>query len=93
MHYVKKINQIDGYKLTLTFNDNKIKIVNLETYLDKGIFLVLRDLDYFSRVQLNKEAGPIVWPNEADFCPDVLYTIGKEVKIPKSPAYSKRQKH
>jgi len=77
MHYVKKIVKIEGYKITLTFNDNKTKTVDLEKYLDKGIFLPLRKLNYFNRVQLNKDAGTIVWPNEADFCPDVLYQIGK----------------
>lgn len=77
MHYVKKISKIEGYKITLTFNDNKTKTVDLEKYLDKGIFLPLRKLSYFNKVQLNKEAGTIVWPNEADFCPDVLYQIGK----------------
>ena len=78
MHFVKKINKIEGYKITLTFNDNKTKTVNLESYLDKGIFLPLRDFAYFNKVHLNKEAGTIVWPNEADFCPDVLYKIGKD---------------
>lgn len=81
MHFVKKIVEVTGYTITLTFNDKKTKVVDLETYLDKGIFLRLRDPDYFNKVQLNKEAGTIVWPNEADFCPDVLYKIGKEVKV------------
>lgn len=81
MHFVKKINKIEGYRITLTFNDKKTKVVDLEAYLDKGIFLSLRDVAYFNRVQLNVEAGTIVWPNEADFCPDVLYSIGKEVKF------------
>lgn len=80
MRLVKKIQKIDGYKITLMFDDKRTKTVNLEGYLDKGIFLTLKDLDYFNKVKLNKEAGTIVWPNEADFCPDVLYKIGKEVR-------------
>lgn len=81
MHFVKKIVKVEGYKITLTFNDKKTKTVNLEKYLDEGIFLPLRDMNYFNKVQLNKEAGTIVWPNEADFCSDVLYSIGKTVSI------------
>jgi len=77
MHLVKKINYIDGYKISLTFNDNKTKVVDIEPYLDKGIFLVLRDPDYFKMVKLIGHT--IVWPNEADFCPDVLYEIGTMV--------------
>lgn len=78
MHLVKKINYINGYRLSLTFNDNKTKIVNLEPYLDKGIFLLLRDPSYFNKVKISGHT--LVWPNEADFCPDVLYEIGQEVK-------------
>lgn len=78
MHFVKKINQIDGYKISLTFDDKKTKIVDIEPYLDKGIFLTLRDPDYFKLVKVKYDT--IVWPNEADFCPDVLYKIGKEIK-------------
>ena len=78
MHFVRKINYIDGYKISLTFDDKKTKIVDIEPYLDKGIFLTLRDLDYFNLVKVKYDT--IVWPNEADFCPDVLYEIGKEIQ-------------
>ncbi len=77
MYLVKKINYIDGYKISLTFNDNKTKIVDVEPYLDKGIFLLLKDPDYFKMVRLS--GNTIVWPNEADFCPDVLYEIGEDI--------------
>lgn len=69
--FVKKINHIDGYKISLTFDDKKTKIVDLENYLDKGIFLLY----------------------DADFCADVLYEIGEEVKDQKNktkPQLSRR---
>lgn len=78
MYLVKKINYIDGYRICLTFNDNTKKIVDLEPYLDKGIFLLLRNPDYFKMVRVIGHT--LVWPNEADFCPDVLYEIGKEIQ-------------
>ena len=78
MHKVKKINSIDGHKLILTFSDKKVKVVDLEPYLDKGIFLLLRDPDYFRMVTIS--GSTIAWPNEADFCPDVLYEIGNEIE-------------
>jgi hypothetical protein len=77
MHIVKKINDINNYKITLTFDDKKTKVVDLESYLDKGVFLPLKNQNYFKKVTLN--GGTIVWPNDADFCPDVLYEIGKEL--------------
>ncbi len=78
MHLVKRINGIEGYKINLTFNDRKTKVVDLEPYLDKGVFLPLRNPDYFKRVKIS--GNTLVWPNEADFCPDVLYEIGKNAK-------------
>lgn len=78
MHAVKRINSIDGYKLNLTFNDNKTKIVDVEAYLDKGIFLIVKDPGYFKKVKII--GSTIAWPNGADFCPDTLYEIGVEVK-------------
>lgn len=88
MHWVKKINYIDGYKISLIFNDKKIKVVDVEPYLDGGIFLDLKDPKYFKRVKVVE--GTIVWPNEADFCPDVLYEIGVEVK--ETPKRASRKK-
>lgn len=89
MHLVKKINYIDGYKISVTFDDKKTKIVDIEPYLDKGIFLALRDPDYFKLVKVS--GNTIVWPNEADFCPDVLYKIGREVKTSYKPSKLKNR--
>src|SRR5260221_14319093 len=84
MHLVKKINHIDGYKISITFNDKKTKVVDIEPYLTRGVFLPLRDPDYFKLVKLS--GNTLVWPNEADFCPDVLYEIGKEIQVPAKPS-------
>lgn len=78
MHSVKRINHIDGYKISLTFEDNETKIIDTEPYLDTGIFLDLRDAKLFNKVRV--QGSTIVWPNDADFCPDVLYEIGVKQK-------------
>lgn len=36
IYLVRKINYIDGYKISITFNDMKTKIVDLEPYLKNG---------------------------------------------------------
>jgi hypothetical protein len=90
MHLVKKINYIDGYKISLTFNDKKTKVVDIEPYLNKGVFLPLKDSTYFNLVKVKYDT--IVWPNEADFCPDVLYKIGKEEKTNTIKTSHKRSK-
>jgi hypothetical protein len=64
--------------------------VDIEPYLDKGVFLPLRDPEYFNLVKVKYDT--LVWPNEADFCPDVLYEIGKDVeKITKKSTPRKKR--
>jgi hypothetical protein len=51
---------------------------------------VKEDIEFFQQVQVDPEAGTIVWPNEVDFCPDVLYSLvtGKPIQ-----AKRKARKH
>jgi hypothetical protein len=42
----------------------------------------LSDVDFFSRVQVDPEAGTLVWPNGVDFCPDVLYSLATGEPLP-----------
>ena len=44
----------------------------------------MEDVELFKQVQVDPEAGTIVWPNRVDFCPDVLYSLatGKPVRVP-----------
>lgn len=90
MYLIKKINYVDGYKISLTFNNNETKLVDIEPYLDKGVFLPLRDINYFKKVKLSRHT--IVWSNEADFCPDVLYKIGKEVPKEENSKHTSKKK-
>ena len=79
---VKKLEYLTNYKIKLVFSDNKIKIVDLRDLLDnaKGIFAPLKDINYFKKVAIDDSELSICWPNGADICPDLLYSMGKEVK-------------
>ncbi len=91
LHAVKKVEYIKEHKLKLTFRNGDIKIVDLEEELWGPLFEPLKDIEYFKLVKT--DGHTIVWPNEADFCPDVLHEIGKDVKsTPKKPPL-KRNKH
>lgn len=77
MHRVKKVEYVEEYKLRLTFGDRVVKAVDLKSYLTKGIFLQLKDIEHFKQVFIDGHS--IAWPNGADFCPDVLFEMGKTV--------------
>lgn len=61
-----------NYSLTLFFDNGEIKIFDVKPYLDKGIFKELNDKKVFNSVK--PFLGSIQWANEADLCPDTLYT-------------------
>jgi hypothetical protein len=79
---VKKVEYISEYKLKLQFTNGKIKMVDLEGMLKnaKNMFIPLKDLEYFKKVVC--DGYSICWPNGIDFCPDLLYKIGKDVIPP-----------
>jgi len=78
MHFVRDVEYLAEYKLKLVFEDDTVKITDLEPHLEGDVFEPLKDTDYFRKVRLNPDIDTVVWPNEADFSPDFLYEIGKD---------------
>lgn len=82
LHTIKKVEYIEDYKLKLTFNNRKQKIVDLQD-LSKAkrnsVFYPFRDIDFFKSVELDKSYETIRWPNGVDLCPDALYMEGKDI--------------
>lgn len=77
MHFVKNVEYVSDYKLKLTFENNIVKLVDLESHLDGEVFEPLTNIDYFKTVKVNSDIDTIVWENEADFSPDFLYEVGE----------------
>lgn len=71
---VKTVKTQKNYRLKLTFTNGEVKIFDVRPYLDCGVFQELKDLKYFKTVK--PIMGTIQWPNEQDFCPDMLYEQG-----------------
>ena len=71
------LQYIDDYQLELRFSDGLCGVFDLRGRIvgRGGVFHALEDLDYFRTVRLDAELGTIVWPNGADFCPDMLHDI------------------
>lgn len=77
--HVRDVRYLDNYQLRLVFTDGVVKDVDLQGELQGEIFAPLQEEQYFRQVRLNLETGTIEWPNGADFAPEFLYEIGKQV--------------
>jgi hypothetical protein len=88
---IKNAEYVKEYKVKLLFNNGIEKEVDFKPFLKnaKNLFVPLLDLAYFKQFSVNDTT--ICWPNEVDFCPDVLYEIGAEVKKSKPSLKVRRQ--
>ena len=78
--HVTDVKFLDGFKLQLTFSDGTVKVGDLENELNGPVFEPIKDLTFFRQGTLNPETNTIEWPNGADFAPEFLYEIGKELQ-------------
>lgn len=67
---------IKDYVLCLTFADGKTAELDFcnKVVGQGGVFKPLENLKFFQRVKVEPEAGTLIWPNDVDFDPDVLYS-------------------
>jgi hypothetical protein len=72
---VPDVRTLDGYCVELTFSDGVRGTVDLANRIvgRGGVFGPLEKPDFFRRVTVDNDMGTIVWPNGADFCPDLLH--------------------
>ncbi len=76
MIWVTDAEYIKDYMLLLTFNDNAKKLVDLENELDQGIFIPLKEKEYFKKFHIS--ANTVEWENGADFAPEFLRSLPPE---------------
>jgi hypothetical protein len=83
---ITNVQALDGYRVELTFSDSVQGIVDLADRIvgRGGVFGPVKDSRFFRQVRVDKELGTIVWPNGADICPDLLYSLvtGQPVSPP-----------
>lgn len=85
---VKSVSYLDGYRLKLRFTNKQEGIIDFRQRIvgRGGVFKPLEELEFFKQVKVDKEAGTLVWPNEVDFCPDVLYQLAmSQAAVQQSP--------
>lgn len=85
---VKKAEYIQDYKIKIIFSDGAIKVVDFKPFLKnaKNLFIPLLDIEYFKNFSIDDTT--ICWPNEVDFCPDVLHEVGEDIQEKKKPKKS-----
>jgi hypothetical protein len=81
---IRHVRYIRDYWLELTFADGKQAKLDFRDRIvgRGGVFAPLEDLEFFKRVRVDPEIGTLVWPNEVDFCPDVLYSEATGIPLP-----------
>ena len=81
---ITHVRPIGKHRVELTFTDGTIGQLDLTDWIvgKGGVLEPLEDEQFFARVRVNTEAGTIEWPNEVDFCPDVLYSTVTGIPIP-----------
>ena len=82
---IKRVRHLGECRLELSFTDGKTGELDFQARVTGrgGVFSPLEDTGFFGQVAVDPEAGTIVWPNEVDFCPDVLYSLvtGKPIRM------------
>ncbi|NOT77536.1 MAG: DUF2442 domain-containing protein [Bacteriovoracaceae bacterium] len=79
-HKIIEVKVLKDKNLYLKFSNGKSGSFNFEDFFSyKGILKPLSDQNFFNQVSIAD--GTIAWPNEIDFCPDVLYSIITKEKI------------
>lgn len=78
--HVNSIRHIVGHELRVEFSNGVIKDIDLSRELYGEVFEPLKDETFFRQVEVDPETRTITWPNGADFAPEFLYQIGREIK-------------
>ena len=82
---VTTVEVVPPYGLKLAFADGTSGFVDGARWVfgdEPGVFAALRDPAAFARVCVDADWGTIVWPNDIDVDPDVLYELAHGPDIP-----------
>jgi hypothetical protein len=69
----------EGYRIWLRWEDGLAVEVDFSYLLGyDGVWLPLRDPEFFRQVAIYPGGISIYWPGEVDICPDKLYELTRE---------------
>ncbi len=73
IYTVEDFKIVGDYTLRIEFNDGVVQTINFEPVLAGEVFGPLRDLEMFNRVRIEPHFKNLVWPNDAEFDPEILH--------------------
>jgi len=78
------VKYLGYYLLELTFNTGESGRVNFSSDLPKfrGVLSPLANMHFFAQVKVDSDSGTLVWPDEIDLDPDVLYSRATGAPLP-----------
>ena len=74
---VKSVKPLPDYQIELQFDNDEVRVLDMTSYLDFGIFAELRDEELFRTVRVCFDS--VEWKNGADLCPEALYKESQPV--------------
>jgi hypothetical protein len=83
---INAVRHLGDYRLELVFTDGTTGPLDFRARVvgRGGVFKPLEDVEFFKQVMVDSEAGTLVWPNDVDLCPDMLYCAVTGKTIPQS---------
>lgn len=83
LHDIIEVRPLGGHRLFLKFDEGTEGETDLSSVLRwDGVFAPLADPAVFAHMRVDPEIGTVVWPNGADLCPDVLFSLITGAALP-----------
>jgi hypothetical protein len=82
---VTHVRHLKEFRLEITFADGRTGELDFANRVlgREGVFIPLQNIEFFSQVRVDLEAGTLVWPNDVDLDPDILYSAVSGDPLPK----------
>jgi hypothetical protein len=73
IYRIKSFEIVGPYTLAIRYDDGFTNTIDFEPVLLGPLYGPLHDLELFNSVSLDPEVHTLVWPNGADFDPEILH--------------------
>ncbi len=70
---ISEVQVLPEYHLYLKFTDATEGELDVSEFLDKGVFKIWRDVNFFQSVRVSKTRRSLKWGREIDLGADTLY--------------------